>query len=258
MRRPAGDQKRHSSKIGAYFNIQPFSAARKKIGNSGVRKFYAILFHSIVLIRQDNFLIMRRHHIKSSIDICSRPSHPRRTSKADQSPHEDLDLAASPSRWPRQAGQPVLAIAVANPQNEVRAAFQDEARFLGEEGTITRGPGAAGSTTACGMADGIQFALRAGGRLRRHGAMPALILPALDTEVVVLFLEQFSRQLPAGVHAVPVWGRAGLPERFGTLAVPIHASQIPLPGCSPDLNPVEDLWHVLRDASPVEPPVPGL
>ena len=34
------------------------------------------------------------------------------------------------------------------------------------------------------------------------GAMSAAIMPTLNTEVVNLFLEQFSRELPAGVHAV--------------------------------------------------------
>ena len=60
------------------------------------------------------------------------------------------------------------AIAAAHPEEEVHTYFQDEARF-GQKGTITRVWGAVGFATACGAADGIDLALRAGGRLRRHG-----------------------------------------------------------------------------------------
>ena len=44
------------------------------------------------------------------------------------------------------------------------------------------------------------------------GAASALIMPEINTAVVNLFLEQFARELPAGVHAVLIGtGRAGTP-----------------------------------------------
>ena len=47
------------------------------------------------------------------------------------------------------------------------------------------------------------------------GAMLAVIMPTLNTEVVNLFLEQFARELPAGVHAVLIGtGRASTPVRM--------------------------------------------
>ena len=41
------------------------------------------------------------------------------------------------------------------------------------------------------------------------GATSALIMPELNAEVLNLFLEQMSRELPAGVHAVLIWDGAG-------------------------------------------------
>ena len=87
------------------------------------------------------------------------------------------------------------AIAAAHPEEEIDTCFQDEAR-CGQKGTITRVSGAAGFATACGAADGIHLALRAGGRLPSTGAMSAVIMPTLNTEVVNLFWEQLSRSCP--------------------------------------------------------------
>ena len=63
--------------------------------------------------------------------------------------------------------------------------------------------------------------------------------------MVNLFLEQFSREWPAGVHAVLIWDGAGYHTSQG-LVVPPNVSLIQLPPYSPELNPVENLWHYLR------------
>ena len=77
------------------------------------------------------------------------------------------------------------------------------------------------------------------------GATSALIMPGLDTEVINLFLGKFSEELPAGVHAVLIWDGAGY-HTSGDLVVPANVSLIQLPPYSPELNPVENLWHYLR------------
>src|SRR5436305_1585210 len=77
------------------------------------------------------------------------------------------------------------------------------------------------------------------------GAASALIMPALNTEVVNLFLEEFSRGLPAGVHAVLIWDGAGF-HTGADVVMPSNVSLIQLPPYSPELNPVENLWHYLR------------
>ena len=137
------------------------------------------------------------------------------------------------------------AIAAVHPEEEIHTYFQDEARF-GQKGTITRVSGAAGFATACGAADGIQLALRAGGRLRRHGG---------DVGGDHAHAEHRGRQpvlgavrrgeLPAGVHAVLIWDGAGF-HTGEDVVVPSNVSLIQLPPYSPELNPVENLWHYLR------------
>jgi hypothetical protein len=69
-------------------------------------------------------------------------------------------------------------------------------------------------------------------------------MPELNTEVLNLFLEQFARELPAGVHAVLIWDGAGFHTGAG-LVVPSNVSLIQLPPYSPELNPVENLWQTL-------------
>ena len=65
-------------------------------------------------------------------------------------------------------------------------------------------------------------------------------MPKLNTEVVNLFLEQFSRELPAGVHAVLIWDGASF-HTSAELKVPSNVSLIQLSPYSPELNPVENL-----------------
>ena len=77
------------------------------------------------------------------------------------------------------------------------------------------------------------------------GAASGLISPTLNVAVVDLFLEQFARELPAGAHAVLVWDGAGFHTGSG-LVVPSEVSLIQLVPYSPELNPVENLWHYLR------------
>src|SRR3954469_11101585 len=77
------------------------------------------------------------------------------------------------------------------------------------------------------------------------GAASALIMPELNAGVLNLFLEQFSRELPAGVHAVLIWDGAGY-HTSAESVVPANVSLIQLPPYSPELNPVDNLWHYLR------------
>lgn len=59
------------------------------------------------------------------------------------------------------------------------------------------------------------------------------------------FLLEFSRELPADVHAVMVLDRAGW-HVAKALQVPPNVTLVHLPPKSPELNPAENLWHYLR------------
>src|SRR4051812_16405576 len=136
------------------------------------------------------------------------------------------------------------ALAAAHPEKEVRTYFQDEARF-GQKGTITRVWARRGSRPRAVKQTGFTSLYVLAAVCAATGSMSALIMPALNTAVVNLFLEQFSRELPAGVHAVLIWDGAGFHTGLD-LVVPSNVSLIQLPPYSPELNPVENLWHYLR------------
>jgi transposase len=77
------------------------------------------------------------------------------------------------------------------------------------------------------------------------GQAEAIIVPYLNTDVINLFLEQFSAALEQGVHAILVWDGAGY-HRSGKLKIPENITVVPLPPYSPELNPIENLWHFLK------------
>ena len=136
------------------------------------------------------------------------------------------------------------AIAEAHPDQEIRTYFQDEARF-GQKGTIARvwAPKGSRPRAVRQLRSTSLYVLVA--VCMTTGATSALIMPALNAEALNLFLEQMSRELPAGVHAVLIWDGAGF-HTSGDLVVPSNIRVIRLPPYSPELNPVENLWHYLR------------
>lgn len=85
-----------------------------------------------------------------------------------------------------------------------------------------------------------------GGVCPQTGQTVGLLSPYLDTTIVNRWLEQFSHELDAEVHAVLIWDQAGY-HTTGKLNVPSNVSIIELPPRAPELNPVENLWHYLRD-----------
>jgi transposase len=136
------------------------------------------------------------------------------------------------------------AIAAEHPDQEIRIFFEDEARF-GTQGTITRVWAPKGSRPRAVRQNGRQWLYVLMAVCVGTGASSALLMPELNAAVVNLFLEQFARELPAGVHAVLIWDGAGH-HTSKDLVVPSNVSLIQLPPYSPELNPVENLWHYLR------------
>jgi hypothetical protein len=77
------------------------------------------------------------------------------------------------------------------------------------------------------------------------GAATGIIMPHLDTDVINAFLGEFSRQLAPDVQAVLIWDGAGF-HTARSLEVPANVTLLGLPPYSPELNPIENLWHYLR------------
>jgi transposase len=106
------------------------------------------------------------------------------------------------------AVEQIDAIAEAHPDKEIRTYFQDEARF-GRKGTITRVWARKGSRPRAVRQIRYTSLYVLVAVCMTAGATSALIMPAPDAEVLNLFLEQMSREVPAGVHAVLIWDGAG-------------------------------------------------
>jgi transposase len=76
------------------------------------------------------------------------------------------------------------------------------------------------------------------------GRAAGLVMPHVDIPTIDAFLAEISRRLAPGVHAVLIWDGAGY--HTGGVAVPANITLLPLPPYSPELNPIENLWHYLR------------
>ena len=61
-----------------------------------------------------------------------------------------------------------------------------------------------------------------------------------------LHLQEISRQVAQGAHAVIVLDGAGWHQTGGRLRVPDNISLLHLPPYSPELNPQENVWQYLR------------
>ena len=78
-----------------------------------------------------------------------------------------------------------------------------------------------------------------------QGKGAALALPCADTEAMQLHLEEISRNVAVGAHAVLLFDRAGW-HTTSNLVMPSNITPIWLPSRAPELNPAENVWRYLR------------
>ena len=70
-------------------------------------------------------------------------------------------------------------------------------------------------------------------------------MPYADTDMMQLHLDEISRNVAEGAHAVLLLDRAGW-HTTSKLDVPDNITPIFLPSRAPELNPVENVWQYLR------------
>ena len=121
---------------------------------------------------------------------------------------------------------------------------QDEARF-GQQGTLTRVWAPTGSRPTAVKQTEYEYLWVVGAVCAETGQAEAILSPCLNAGVMNAFLREFSRSLAPDVQAVLLWDGAGF-HRSGKLQVPENVSLVELPPYSPQLNPIENLWHYLR------------
>jgi transposase len=73
------------------------------------------------------------------------------------------------------------------------------------------------------------------------------LLPTVGLELTQGFLEQIAASDPQAQHVI-IWDQAGFHFRPGDPRLPARVHVLPLPAYSPELNPAERLWDVLKDA----------
>ena len=77
------------------------------------------------------------------------------------------------------------------------------------------------------------------------GATAAYVTPKANAWAFQLHLDEISRNITHGAHAVLILDGAGW-HRAAKLAIPANVTLLILPPYSPELNPIENVWQYLR------------
>jgi transposase len=131
-----------------------------------------------------------------------------------------------------------------HPDKRLLSYYQDEARF-GQHGTITRVWARTGTRPRAIKQTQYEYLYVFSAVCPETGDATGLITAQVNVDAMNAFLKEFSRELPSDVHAALVLDRAGW-HVAKALRVPDNITLIHLPPKSPELNPVENLWHYLR------------
>lgn len=123
--------------------------------------------------------------------------------------------------------------------------WQDEAR-VGQQGSVTRVWADKGPRPRLPRDQRYSYAYLYGAVCPERDCGAALVLPAVNIDMMNLHLEEISRQVQPGHHAVLILDGAPWHDERGRLLVPDNISLLKLPPYSPELNPAENIWQYLR------------
>jgi transposase len=149
-------------------------------------------------------------------------------------------VAAFQRQWPER----LQVLARAHPDKRLRVYFEDESRF-GQQGTTTAVWARRGSRPTAVRQTEYEYLWVIGAVCPETGHAEGLLSPRLNTAVINVFLQEFATTIPADEHAVMIWDGAGF-HTAKTLRVPENITLVQLPPYSPELNPIENLWHYLK------------
>jgi putative transposase len=77
----------------------------------------------------------------------------------------------------------------------------------------------------------------------------AIIMPYANTAAMRKHLEEISRTVAPGAHAMVIADKAGW-HTTAKLKVPKNLTMVPLPPACPELNAAENIWQYLRQTYP--------
>ena len=130
-------------------------------------------------------------------------------------------------------------------QDRIEIWFQDEAR-VGQRGTVTRLWARRGTRPRVIRQQQFEYAYIFGAVCPEKDRAVGLILPSIGTVCMQKHLEAISKEVDPYNHAVVIFDRAAW-HTTKKLSLPNNISLLPLPTASPELNPTEQVWQVLRD-----------
>ena len=117
---------------------------------------------------------------------------------------------------------------------------------IGQQGTLTRVWAERGSRPSAPKDCRYAWAYLFGAVCPARGVGAGLVLPAANAAMMNLHLAEISAQVTQGAHAVVVMDGAGWHQTGGDLRVPANITPLRLPPYAPELNPVENVWALLR------------
>ena len=123
--------------------------------------------------------------------------------------------------------------------------FQDEAR-IGQRGTVTRIWARKGSRPRVIRQQQFEYAYIFGAVCPSRDQAVGLVLPKIGTLCMQRHLDEIAKFVEPGNHAVVIFDQAAW-HTTKKLLVPSNLSLLALPAASPELNPTEQVWQVLRD-----------
>ncbi len=130
------------------------------------------------------------------------------------------------------------------PDKPVEIWFQDEMR-LGQKNTRVRQWARKGTRPRQPADQRYQNAYLFGAICPERGTGAAIMMPAADTYAMQRHLEEISKIVSDGAHAVILMDQAGW-HTTSALEIPQNLSLMFLPPKSPELNPTENIWQYLR------------
>ena len=115
--------------------------------------------------------------------------------------------------------------------------FQDEAR-VGQRGSVSRTWARKGTRPRLVRQQQFEYTYIFGAVCPARDEAVGLVMPAVNTEAMLVHLEHISMNVPEGRHAVIVldkaaWHTTKRLKRFSNISL------LPLPSASPELNPTE-------------------
>jgi len=160
-----------------------------------------------------------------------RPVHLKKKPMAAENFPAELEIKLSECRL--EAGRPV------------RIWVQDEGRF-GLHTIVRRCWGLPGVRVVKTNQKKYQWGYVYGALEIGTGKAETLIMPGVDLGISEAFLRHLADSEPEAEHIV-IWDGAGFHQKAGKHTLPDRVHVIQLPAYTPELNPIERLWDVIKD-----------